>query len=336
MEKAPPSPQYQKAPSVVPSETANEPFFATQARSYGDCYRWSLAEEQRQTWTDSALPVLNTLRVFSCGLFVEAREHFWERSNLSEGILIYCTEGKGSYKRDERLWEIKPGDLFYCPPDTHHRYWADAKKPWTIYWMHLSGGMLPDYEELLGFGDDCLVRHIGVQDTIIAEFTRMIIQHPLTMGRADWFRIQTNAIAILGRIAELPHNIADITAAYGDIQKAIALMDSLLGQTFDLMRFAAAANCSRRHFIRQFDLATGMPPGKWFIRRKMQRACALLTLPNMRINEIASRLGYDDALYFSRVFKRVIGQPPVKYRLMMMPESGEDGAINTRVKPSPL
>jgi AraC-like DNA-binding protein len=319
-----PSAQRPKDHSPVPSETANESVFATQARSFGDCYRWWLADEERRHWCDSNSPVLNTLRVFSCGLFVEAHEHGWKRSDLTEGVLIYCTEGCGGYWQDDRQWKIKPGDLFYCPPNTHHRYWADAAQPWTIYWMHLSGEMLADYEELLGFSDDSPVRHIGVHDAIIAEFTRLIIQHPLAKGKADWFRIQSNAIAILGRIAELPHNIADIAAAYGPIQKAIALMEASLGQTYDLLRFANEAGYGRRHFIRQFSTVTGVPPGVWFIRRKMQRACSLLSQPCIRVKEVASRLGYDDALYFSRVFKRVIGLPPEKYRHKMKPDSGRN------------
>ena len=45
----------------------------------------------------------------------------------------------------------------------------------------------------------------------------------------------------------------------------------------------------------------------------MQRARELLTLPNIRIKAVAARLGYTDPLYFSRVFKRIVGLPPEAY-----------------------
>jgi len=60
----------------------------------------------------------------------------------------------------------------------------------------------------------------------------------------------------------------------------------------------------------------------------MQRACALLTQSNIRVKEVAFRLGYDDALYFSRMFKRVIGLPPEKYRHKLKPHSRRNAALD--------
>ncbi len=306
-----------RVPSRIPSEAVNETSFATQTRSFGDCYRWSLEDAERRQWCWADPPALAALRVFSCGLFVEACGHWWERAKLPEGILIYCTEGRGHYRQDDEQWDVHPGDLVYCAPNTHHRYWAAAAQPWTIYWMHLSGKQLPYYERLLGLLAGGPVRHIGVHDGIIAEFTRLIILHPLANSEKERFCIQANVIAILGRIAALPNNIADIAAAYGQIQKAITLMNAEVDHVFDLPRFAGAAGCGRRHFIRQFRRVTGLPPGEWFIRRKVQRAKMLLTLPDIQIKGVAFRLGYADPLYFSRIFKRVVGVSPEVYRRKM-------------------
>jgi len=298
----------------VPSEATHEPLFARQTRSFADCYRWSLTDAERRQWMAARSSVLGALRVFSCGLFVEARGHWWERDSLPEGILIYCTEGRGHYRQKKRAWEVGPGDLLYCPPRVHHRYEADEKLPWTICWMHVSGDLLPHYERLAGLFERRPVRHIGLHDDIVADFTRLILQPPPTNDEAGWFCIQANAVAILGRIAALPHNMHDIAAAYGPIQKAIALMRASLDQPFDLRRFAREAGCGSRHFIRQFRRVTGITPGAWFIRQKMLRARALLTLPNIQVKEVAARLGYADPLYFSRVFKRVVGLPPENFR----------------------
>jgi AraC family transcriptional regulator, arabinose operon regulatory protein len=298
----------------VPSETANEPFFSKQERSYADCYRWALTDAERRQWIDCRSPVLRALRVFSCGIFVEAREHQWERSNLPEGILIYCTEGKGYYRQADRTYEVQPGDLLYCPPGTQHRYWADAEHPWTIYWMHLSGELLPHFERLLGLIERGPVRHIGLHDNISTDFT-LLVTHPPAASATDseWFCVQANAVAILGHIAALPHNIAEIAAAYGPIQKAMSLMNASVDQPFDLPRFAREAGCGGRHFTRLFRRVAGVAPGDWFIQQKMRRARELLTLPNIRVKAVADRLGYTDPLYFSRLFKRIVGLPPEAY-----------------------
>jgi AraC-like DNA-binding protein len=47
----------------------------------------------------------------------------------------------------------------------------------------------------------------------------------------------------------------------------------------------------------------------------MQHACQLLDTTHEPVKRIATRVGYDDAHYFSRLFKRVIGVSPQQYRL---------------------
>jgi AraC-like DNA-binding protein len=310
---------------IVPSENVYEAVFAKQTSAYADCYRWALTDAQRREWIAAESPVLSGLRVFSCGTFIKASSHRWERSGLAEGILIYCVDGRGCYAQDGREWEVQPGDLLYAPPRSHHSYWADAKTPWTIHWMHLSGELLPHYERVVGLVKRGPVRHIGVHADIIAEFTRLVRMQPMTDEETNWFCVQTIAAGILGRIDALPHNISDIAGAYRSIQKAIALMNTAVDQPFDLERFAREAGCGSRHFTRQFSRVTGMPPGDWFIRQKMQRACALLTLPNIQVKEVANRLSYDDPLYFSRLFKRVMGVPPETYRRKVSNEHGLEG-----------
>jgi AraC-like DNA-binding protein len=300
---------------AVPSEIPREPAAFKQAAAYADCYRWSLTEAERAQWVHNPSQALTHLRVFSAGIFFEAHGHNWEREGLAEGILIYCTLGNGHYQQDGKVHEVQPGDLLYAPPLTHHSYWADTERPWTIYWMHLSGTLLTDYQRLLGLLEQGPVRHIGVHNDILLEFTRLVTE-PLgaPVGDLSWLRIQANALAVLGRLAALPHNIAKIASAYGPIQKAITLMNDSLEKEFDLTRFAKAAGCGERHFSRLFQRVTGQSPGNWFTQQKIRRACMLFTMPGIQVKEVAARLGFEDPLYFSRVFKRIMGLPPEAYR----------------------
>lgn len=286
-----------------------------QERTYKDCRHYWLDEEERERWIRSASPALASFQVFSCGLFVEAWEHMWERDGLPEGILVYCVDGKGYFHEGDRDWAIRAGDMFYAPPYSHHLYWADGREPWTIYWMHLSGPGLTDYEQVLGLVARGPVRHLGRHEAILAEFTRLLTNMPAIVDEPSrWLCLQAAALSIFGHIAALPANMADLATAYAPIQKALAVMNDSLEQTFDMAGFAREAGCSARHFIRQFRQVTGRSPADWFIQRKMQRASSLLAIPHTRVNEIASRLGYADPLYFSKVFKRVHGMSPEQYR----------------------
>ena len=52
----------------------------------------------------------------------------------------------------------------------------------------------------------------------------------------------------------------------------------------------------------------------FFINLKMKEACKMLRSSEMYIYEIAQKLGYSDQYYFSRIFKKVVGMSPKKYK----------------------
>jgi AraC-like DNA-binding protein len=54
----------------------------------------------------------------------------------------------------------------------------------------------------------------------------------------------------------------------------------------------------------------------YFIRLRMHKACQLLDTTSLNVKEIANSVGYEDPLYFSRVFKAVVELTPTQYRLI--------------------
>ena len=63
-----------------------------------------------------------------------------------------------------------------------------------------------------------------------------------------------------------------------------------------------------------FQKETGSSPINYFIRLKIQKACQYIELTNLKLNEIALRLGFEEPAYFSRLFTKVMGISPSAYR----------------------
>ena len=310
----------------IPSEIPRASDWMTQERTYRDCRRYWLDVPERVRWVKASSPLFSSFQIFSCGQFVEAWGHMWERQAIPEGVLIYCVDGKGYYQTDERDWAMTAGDLLYAPPNTHHLYWADGRQPWSIYWMHIAGSLVPHYEQALGLVERGPIRRLGLRPEIVRDFDRLLTNIPLSANdETRWLFLQTSAQGIFGHIASLPQNMAEIVSAYDPVKKAIALMDASLAQPFDMGHFAREAGCSERHFQRQFRKVTGRSPAEWFTTRKMHRAGDLLAIPNILVKEVADRLGYEDPLYFSRVFKRVIGLSPEEYRRRLTEDPSSRG-----------
>jgi AraC family transcriptional regulator, arabinose operon regulatory protein len=52
----------------------------------------------------------------------------------------------------------------------------------------------------------------------------------------------------------------------------------------------------------------------YFMRMKMNKASILLITTDMQVNQIASKVGFTDNFHFSRVFSKIIGMSPQKFR----------------------
>ena len=52
----------------------------------------------------------------------------------------------------------------------------------------------------------------------------------------------------------------------------------------------------------------------YFNRLKVNRACQLLGTTDLKVNQICTMVGIDDSYYFSRVFTKIVGVSPKKYR----------------------
>jgi AraC family transcriptional regulator len=63
-----------------------------------------------------------------------------------------------------------------------------------------------------------------------------------------------------------------------------------------------------------FSLATHMTVERYFILQKVERAKELLSYGDMRLNEIARKLGYSSIAHLSNQFKHVVGQSPTQYK----------------------
>ena len=78
-----------------------------------------------------------------------------------------------------------------------------------------------------------------------------------------------------------------------------------------------AFHLSPERFRKKFAAAVGVPPARYRMLRRMDRAKALLVETELSVKEIAYRLNFFDPYFFSRQFKQVTGQAPTDFRALM-------------------
>jgi transcriptional regulator GlxA family with amidase domain len=91
-------------------------------------------------------------------------------------------------------------------------------------------------------------------------------------------------------------------------------MDSASDEDWPVGRLAAVSGVSEAHFARSFKDAFGVPPHRYLLTRRLERAKALLRDTDQPIIDIALQTGWNSLGTFGRVFRDVTGESPSELR----------------------
>lgn len=109
---------------------------------------------------------------------------------------------------------------------------------------------------------------------------------------------------------------SDTTEAHALLRvgNVIGALENDFAKDWKLDDLLKIAHMSRSNLMRVFRKATGQPPIEYLVRLRIQRAMELLRSTDMSVTEIALEIGFNDSNYFTRSFRKVIGQSPRQYR----------------------
>jgi transcriptional regulator GlxA family with amidase domain len=91
-------------------------------------------------------------------------------------------------------------------------------------------------------------------------------------------------------------------------------MDAASEEEWPVERLASVSGVSEAHFARSFKEAFGVPPHRYLLTRRIERAKALLRDTDQPIIDVAFATGWASLGTFGRVFKDVTGQSPTELR----------------------
>jgi transcriptional regulator GlxA family with amidase domain len=94
-------------------------------------------------------------------------------------------------------------------------------------------------------------------------------------------------------------------------------MDAVPHEAWPVSRLASVSGASPAHFARSFRDAFGIPPHRYLLTRRVERAVALLRDTDLPIIEIALQTGWNSIGTFGRVFRDVTGENPSELRRRM-------------------
>lgn len=253
------------------------------------------------------------LLVTDAGYFPHAAMHGRiRRSGSAQAIVIICADGSGWCELDGSGHRVGPGEVLIIPPRLAHRYYADAGRPWSIWWLHVTGEDVPDLLAAIGLTAD--VPTAPMADSIGAfALAETVCDHLET--DETWASLTAAAGAAWHLMAQLAAERAARSLGGEPIGRVRAHLREHLAAPVSVPVLAELAGFSPSHFSARFRSVTGFSVTEYVKRLRMARARQLLITSDHSVAEIAAAVGYPDPFYFSRQFSAVNGVSPRAFRV---------------------
>lgn len=228
--------------------------------------------------------------------------------------IIYLLKGKGLYHFEGRTMEIHQGNvIIYSPgqPQLYEYFFEDGTE---LYWIHFTGygaeevlsgtGLLHGQVFYIGSSNEC----VELYKKIIYELK---LKRPMFTQIAAAYLIEL--ISQIARRVEEQNSGSSVATSEG-IQRVIGMMHANYSKNYSIKDFAVECNLSPSRFIHKFKTFTGTSPGAYITRIRMDEAKELLANSSLSVSEVSTIIGYENPLYFSRIFRKMVGIPPSVYR----------------------
>lgn len=258
----------------------------------------------------------------------------WNWKNIHSPFIRihYVKSGTAKIIREDGVSELKQDHLYLTPSYVKHAYECDGIL--ELYYIHIyeNPGKCPSIFDLIQFPSEIeanpldmpLIERLikinpgrGLQyydprsyDNSATVAYNMALQQKSPLA----FEMETQGIIrqMISRFLAL--------AVYKNkhiderILKSLHYIHRNIDKPVNLQHLADICFLTRDHFIRLFKKEMNCTPGKYINRKKIETAQLRILIDNVKIKDVAYGLGFDNIPHFNRLFAKITGESPGRYK----------------------
>lgn len=212
-------------------------------------------------------------------------------------------------------YQLKPNSGFLICPGQVVTYCADKRDPWKYAWVEFSGIQANRFLSSAGLNAAHPI-YIPASPEGAARVSNEI--QSITMAPdASTMNLIGHLYLFFDALASTSENKRKVRNQSQEsyyIREAMNYIERHYAEQINIDDIADFCGLSRTHFGRLFKKVTGETPQKYLIHFRMNQAIDLMRTTDWSLGEIALRVGYQNQLYFSKVFHRTFGMSPRSWR----------------------
>ena len=228
--------------------------------------------------------------------------------------LLYVASGKVHFIFDNTERIIPKGNMvLFRPGETQIYYLYAADKPET-YWVHFTGSdvdLLLDYyrmpknENVFFTGTSPDYQWLFRQMIQELQLMRVNYEDLLNMNLRHIFLIINRYLVEGNKVG---------TEMLDEVEKAAHYFNEHYNETIVIEDYAREHGMTANWFTQSFKKITKFTPLQYIVSLRITNAMIMIETTDYNVSQIAAAVGYDNSLYFSRIFKNRTGMSPTEYK----------------------
>lgn len=263
--------------------------------------------------------------------------HHWGYTDLSSPItrILYIVEGTAILHLPWTDIECRPGYMYLVPNFVRHSYeCSPGLKFFYLFFFERFQEKTDIFDERefpvetraneaadLLFRNFCLLYpnlSLPYKDAAAFDAHKSYKQYAEDYASMESFEhLQLQGLVWIVFSYFMKHSRPKFEVADERVMRVAGYVQQHIADEISVDRLADIACVSLPHLNRLFSKAFGLSPLRYVNRKKILHAQKLLLTTGLTVQQVASRVGFDDASYFIRLFKKHVGFTPQDYRLKL-------------------
>ncbi|MRN52100.1 helix-turn-helix domain-containing protein [Paenibacillus sp. LC-T2] len=236
--------------------------------------------------------------------------HKWGPGVRDVFALHYIVSGKGYLKTQHTTFFLETGESFIIFPQMEVYYYPDPLDPWEYFWIEFYGGEASRLLSMINFTPNSPVVVASPQDLgPLFHVSKSAELEPFERERSD-----AKLHLLLSYYMEYyPSDKAFLTKDY-TLSAREYIESNFWKPSLSVLDVVDYVKIERSYLFRLFKEENGVSISGYLTTFRIQRACELLRTSHLSVKSIAYSVGYQDPLYFSKVFKKETSYTPSEYK----------------------